>query len=290
MAKKLKKLMQEGTVVLPGAFNGISARLVEEAGFRALYISGAGLANGVAAMPDVGLLTLTEVIAQASYITNAVNIPCIADGETGFGESVNVVRMVEEMERIGAAGVHIEDQILPKKCGHLSGKDLILPEDMAEKIAAAVEARNDPEFLIIARTDARGVEGFDEAVKRAVLYIDAGADVIFPEALESREEFRLFAEKVKAPLLANMTEFGRTPYMTVKDFGEMGYRMVIFPLTAFRVMIRSVKDALGKLKAEGTQQGFLEKMLHRKELYKILGYKDYEDIDQKVWDEFHKED
>ena len=257
---------------MPGAFNGIIAKLIEETGFKALYISGAGLANGVAALPDTGLLTMTEVLSQAGFITRAVKIPCIVDGDTGFGEPLNVIRMVEGMESIGAAGVHIEDQQFPKKCGHLPGKELVSHEKMVEKITAAVEAKQDPDFMVIARTDARAVEGLDGAIKRAHQYLQAGADAIFPEALESREEFDQFAKEIKLPLLANMTEFGKSPYITVKEFEEMGYSMVIFPLTAMRFMLKSLQGALEKLKAEGTQEGLLEEMFTRKEVYKLIGY------------------
>ncbi|MFQ5686598.1 MAG: methylisocitrate lyase [Candidatus Scalindua sp.] len=282
MKPKIKELMKDGIVVMPGAFNAISARLVEKAGFKAVYISGAGLANGVAAMPDIGLLTMTEVLTQSKYIIDAVDIPCIIDGDTGFGEAINVVRMIKEMEGLGVGGVHIEDQEMPKKCGHLAGKRLVSPEAMAVKIAAAVEARTATDFLIIARTDARAVEGIDEAIKRANLYLEAGADAIFPEALESIEEFILFRKEVSAPLLANMTEFGKSPYLSVKEFEEMGYNMVIFPLTTFRVTLKSVADVLSKLKEEGSQETFIEKMMTRKELYEIIGYEDYKEIDKKI--------
>ena len=286
MSAKIEELMNEGIVVMPGAFNAISAKLVEKTGFKALYVSGAGLVNGVAAMPDVGLFTMTEVQTQVGYIINAVDIPCIVDGDTGFGESVNVMRMVKGLEEIGAAGVHIEDQELPKKCGHLSGKRLVSSQAMAEKIASAVEARRNPDFLIIARTDARGVEGLKNAIERANIYLEAGADVIFPEALESKEEFIMFKKEVTVPLLANMTEFGKTPYFTVSEFEDMGCSMVIFPLTAFRVMLKTVKDILGKLKTEGTQKELIEKMLTRKELYELIGYKDYEGMDKKIKGKF----
>ena len=282
MKPKIKDLMKDGIVVMPGAFNAISAKLVERAGFKAVYISGAGLANGVAAMPDIGLLTMTEVLTQSKYIIDAVDIPCIIDGDTGFGEAINVMMMIKEMEGLGAGGVHIEDQEMPKKCGHLAGKGLVSPEAMAVKITAAVEARTDHDFLIIARTDARAVEGIDEAIKRAAVYLEAGADAIFPEALESKEEFALFRKEVSAPLLANMTEFGKSPYTSVKEFEEMGYNMVIFPLTAFRVMLKSVADTLSKLKAEGSQETFIEEMMTREELYEIIGYEDYEVIDKKI--------
>jgi methylisocitrate lyase len=274
--------MGQGIVVMPGAFNGILAKLVEDTGFKALYISGAGLANGIAAMPDIGLLTMTEVLIQAGFIARAVEIPCIVDGDTGFGEPLNVMRMVEGMENIGAAGVHIEDQEMPKKCGHLSGKRLVSPRAMIEKISAAVEAKQDPDFLIIARTDGRETEGLEGAVKRANMYVDAGADAVFPEALESREEFIRFAKEVKVPLLANMTEFGKTPYITAEEFEEMGYSMVIFPLTMMRVMLKSLKGTLARLKARGSQKELLDEMFTRKEVYDLIGYKSYEEMDKKI--------
>jgi methylisocitrate lyase len=260
--KGIKELMRQGIVVMPGVFNAVTALIARDAGFKATYISGAGLANSMAAMPDVGLLTMTEVIQQARYIIDSVDTPCIVDGDTGFGETVNVMRMVRELEGIGAAGVHIEDQEIPKKCGHLSGKN--------------------PDFIIIARTDARESEGLKGAIERAELYLEAGADCIFPEALESKQEFSTFKKEISAPLLANMTEFGKTPYITVNEFDEMGYAMVIFPLTALKVMLKSVKKALKKLKEEGTQKGFLDEMFTRKELYELIGYGDYEGIDRKI--------
>ncbi len=268
-------------MVMPGAFNGLTAKLAENAGFKGLYISGAGLANGVAAMPDTGLLTMTEVLTQSAYITRAVDIPCIVDGDTGFGGPLNVIRLVEDLQNIGAAGVHIEDQMMPKKCGHLSGKSLIEPEAMKEKIIAAAEAKKDPDFLVIARTDARASEGMDGAIKRANLYIEAGADGVFPEALESADEFRRFAKEVNAPLLANMTEFGKTPYLTVSEFEEMGYAIVIFPLTMMRVMLKSLKETLDVLKAKGTQKELLGGMFTRQELYELIDYKELEVSDEK---------
>lgn len=286
--KAIKDLMRQGMVVMPGVFNAITARLAEDAGFKANYISGAGLANGVAAVPDIGLLTMTEVIEQARYIIDSVDTPCIVDGDTGFGEAVNVMRMVEGMEKIGAAGVHIEDQEIPKKCGHLTGKRLVPPGAMAEKIAAAVEARKSSDFLIIARTDAREGEGLKGAIERAGIYLEAGAECIFPEALESPEEFKTFKKEVNAPLLANMTEFGRTPFISVKEFEEMGYTFVIFPMTAFKVMLKSIKEAFTRLKAEGTQEGFLDAMFTRKELYRLIGYEGYEGVDKKIAGLFKK--
>ncbi len=281
-AARLRKLIKNGVVALPGAFNAAIALLVERCGFQAVYISGAGLANGVAGLPDVGLMSLNEVACQASYIARSVRIPAIVDGETGFGGPLNVIRAVEAFEQAGLAGVHFEDQVMPKRCGHLSGKQLISPEAMAEKIQAAVQARSDPDFLIIARTDARGVNGLKDAISRAQCYLEAGADVIFPEALESAKEFEEFARKVKAPLMANMTEFGRTPYLSVKEFWEMGYCMVLFPMTAFRVAMKAVQQALFELKNIGTQKDLLSRMQTRQELYDLVGYSAYEELDRKL--------
>lgn len=278
----IKEQMKDHIVVMPGVFNAISAMIARDAGFDALYISGAGIANSVAGVPDIGLMTLTEVETQSRYIVDAVDIPCIIDGDTGFGEVVNVMRMVRTLEKAGLAGVHIEDQELPKRCGHLSGKRIVSARVMTEKIAAAVEARRDPNFLIIARTDVRAIEGIDASIERAKMYLDAGADVIFPEALESRKEFAVFSKEIDAPLMANMTEFGKTPFITASQFESMGYNMVIFPLTAFRTMLKSVKNTLEKLKAEGTQKGMVKGMLTRRELYRLIGYKNYECVDKRI--------
>ncbi|OHE89264.1 MAG: methylisocitrate lyase, partial [Verrucomicrobia bacterium RIFCSPLOWO2_12_FULL_64_8] len=212
--------MGAGTVVLPGVFNAATGMLAERAGFEAVYISGAGIANGVAGLPDIGLLTMDEVVRQAGYIADAVQIPCLCDADTGFGEPLNVYRTVQAFERAGVAGIHIEDQVAPKRCGHLSGKMLVSAQHMAEKVSAAVEARVDRDLLIVARTDARAVGGFDEAVSRAQVYLRAGADVIFPEALLSKQEFEEFAKQVSAPLLANMTEFGKSPFLSAAELAD----------------------------------------------------------------------
>ena len=283
-AKRLRKLIDGGTVALPGAYNAASALLVERTGFEALYISGAGIANGVAGFPDIGILTMDEVVRQAAYIADAVRIPCLCDADTGFGEPLNVYRTVRAFERAGISGIHLEDQQFPKRCGHLSGKTLISPDHMVEKLAAATEARGDPDFLIVARTDARGVTGFDDAVARAHTYIKAGADVIFPEALASREEFAEFAKEVKAPLLANMTEFGKSPFLSVAEFSEIGYRMVIFPMTAFRVAMKAAEATYAELRAKGTQLGLVDRMQTRQELYDLIRYSDYEAIDRRLGD------
>jgi methylisocitrate lyase len=268
----LRRSIRDGCVAMPGVFNAATARLVERAGFPAVYISGAGLANATAGVPDIGLLTLTEVAQLAGYIANAVRIPALVDADTGFGGPKKVARTVQEFERTGLAGMHLEDQVFPKRCGHLAGKALVAVEEMAEKLRAAVRARRDKDFLIVARTDARAVEGFEAAVRRAKRYLKAGADAIFPEALESEKEFREFARQVRAPLLANMTEFGRSPLLSARQLAAMGYRMVIFPLTAFRVSMKSAENCLRDLKRRGTQRGWLERMQTRQELYDLLNY------------------
>lgn len=286
--KRLRELLKQGTVAMPGAFNAISAKIIEQAGFDALYVSGAGLSNGVGGYPDIGFMTATEMAVQAGYIARSVNIPAIADADNGYGEAVNVFRTVQDYERQGLSGLHIEDQVIPKRCGHLDGKQIISLENMREKIAAAKEARVNPDFMIIARTDSKAVEGFDAAVKRAHSYLEAGADMIFPEALTTAEEFAEFARQVKAPLLANMTEFGKTPYLTLQEFESFGYNIVIFPMTAFRIMMKAVEDGMRILKAEGTQASLLENMTNRENLYKLIHYQDYERLDAQLATQFSK--
>jgi methylisocitrate lyase len=271
-AASLRNLIANGSVAMPGVPNAALARQVERAGFSALYISGAGLANATAGVPDVGLLGLTEVAQLAGYIAKAVKIPALVDADTGFGGAESVARTIYELERAGLAGCHLEDQEFPKRCGHLAGKTLISAEEMADKIRAAVAARRDPDFLIMARTDARGVEDFDRAVKRAQTYLEAGADAIFPEALPSAEEFRNFAREVSAPLLANMTEFGKSPLLRLDELAELGYRMVIFPMSAFRVSMKASEQFFRALKEQGTQTEWLDKMQTRQELYAMLDY------------------
>lgn len=271
-AARLRQLIANGCVAMPGVFNASIARLVERAGFDALYISGAGLCNATAGVPDVGLLTMSEVVLLAGYIARAVKIPCIVDADTGFGGADNAARTVRELQAAGLAGCHIEDQEFPKRCGHLAGKSLVSVEDMNEKIGAAAAAKRDRDFLLIARTDARAVEDFDSAVERARSYLKAGADAIFPEALQTREEFRDFAKAVEAPLLANMTEFGKSPLMPVRELAELGFQMVIFPQTVFRATMRRAEELLGDLKASGTQESWIGRMQTRKELYALLDY------------------
>src|SRR5438309_4108498 len=243
-AARLRELISKDALMMPGVPNALMARQVEKAGFDVVYISGAGLANATAGVPDIGLLTLTEVLQLAGYIAHAVKIPAIVDADTGFGGAENVARTIYELERAGLAGCHIEDQEFPKRCGHLSGKSIVDLEEMTGKIKAAVAARRDPDFMIIARTDARAVEDFDRAVERAGEYLAAGADAIFPEALRTEEEFRDFAKEIDRPLLANMTEFGKSPTLTFQQLAEFGYRMVIFPQSAFRVSMKASEKFL----------------------------------------------
>jgi len=279
--KAFKELMVKKGVVLPGAFNALTAKQIEKNGFEAVYISGAAL-SASAGLPDIGLLTLSEFTFFIKYITTAVNLPCIADADTGFGEVINVRRTVQEYENSGLTGMHIEDQVMPKRCGHLAGKKLISTEEMCQKIKTACLSRTDENFLIIARTDARSVEGFEEAVNRAKAYFKAGADAIFPEALNSKEEFEEFARQVNVPLLANMTEFGVSPLMTAKELFSLGYKMIIFPVTALRVTMKNTELLYQEIKQNGTQKNFLDKMQTRNELYDLIDYDAYAELDQKV--------
>ena len=269
---RLRELINKSCVAIPGVPNAAVARQVERAGFEAVYISGAGMANSTAGVPDIGLLTLTEVARLAGYIAHAVNIPAIVDADTGFGGAENVARTIRELESAGLAGCHIEDQEFPKRCGHLAGKSIVDVDEMVGKIKAAVAARSDPDFMIIARTDARAVEDFDRAVNRAGRYLEAGADAIFPEALPSAEEFKTFAAEIKAPLLANMTEFGKSPLLSFKELSDLGYGMVIYPMSAFRVSMKASEEFLRDLKKQGTQSGWIDKMQTRQELYDLLNY------------------
>jgi methylisocitrate lyase len=271
-AARLRQLIAQGCVMLPGVPNAAIARQVELAGFDAVYISGAGMANATAGVPDVGLLSMSEVVRLAGYAASAVTIPAIVDADTGFGGAENVARTICELEKAGLAGCHIEDQEFPKRCGHLAGKSVVDVDEMAGRITAAVKARRDEDFMIIARTDARGVENFDQTVERALRYLNAGADAIFPEALQSADEFKTFAREVKAPLLANMTEFGKSPLLSSQELSDFGYRMVIFPQSAFRVSMKATEEFLRDLKKAGTQSGWIQKMQTREQLYKLLDY------------------
>jgi len=268
----LRQLIAKGPVMMPGVPNAAMARQVQRVGFDAVYASGAGMANATAGVPDIGLLGMAEVVQLAGYIAKAVKIPVVVDADTGFGGAENVGRTIRELESAGLAGCHIEDQEFPKRCGHLAGKSIIDLDEMVAKIKAAVAARRDPEFMIIARTDARSVEDFDRTVGRAEKYLEAGADAIFPEALQSAKEFRDFAKAIDLPLLANMTEFGQSPLLSFQELVELGYRMVIFPQSAFRVAMKASEKFLRALKKSGSQKEWIDEMQTRQELYELLDY------------------
>jgi methylisocitrate lyase len=271
-SKRFRELIAERVVILPGAVNALSARLIQREGFEAMYLSGAVLANSVGGVPDVGLMTLTEAREHAARCAAGTSIPILMDADTGYGGPENAARTVRDLESVGVSGIHLEDQEFPKRCGHLEGKRLVSEDEFCEKIAAAAKAKASPDFLLLARTDARGVAGYDEAVRRAHAYLRAGADGIFPEALQTREEFARFARDVPTTLLANMTEFGKTPQLTADEFGEMGYHLVIYPVTLQRVAMKAVEQALRTLKAERSQQSLLDRMQTRQELYDLLDY------------------
>lgn len=270
-ATRLRNLMNQGTVMCPGAFNALVGRAIAAAGFDAAYISGGATANA-AGVPDVGMLTLTEVCRTIREVSEASGLPVVADADTGYGEEEMIVRAVHEYERAGAAGMHLEDQVFPKRCGHLDGKKLVTTERMVENIRAAVAAKSHEDFLVIARTDARSVVDLDEAVARGIAYREAGADMIFPEGLSSAKEFADFSDRCPGLLLANMTEFGKTPVLHVDRFSEMGYDLVIYPVTMQRIAMGAVTDALSKLRSDGDVAGIIDAMQTRQDLYDLLGY------------------
>lgn len=278
--QRLRELLATSTIAMPGAFNALTALQIERAGFDALYVSGAAI-SAARGLPDIGLISLAEMAADAAVIANAVAIPALVDADTGYGPPSMVREAVREFERVGLAGMQLEDQDAAKKCGHLPGKRVVPIEDMVAKLTAAVQARSHPDFLIVARTDARAVEGMEAAIRRAKAYADAGADILFPEALLSAEEFGAFAREmtqsgVHVPLMANMTEFGKTPYVRVSEFEALGYRAVLFPVSALRVAARAVETLLAELTCVGTQREWLDRMMPRQELYDLLRYDDHD--------------
>jgi methylisocitrate lyase len=280
--KQLRLLVEDSTIQVPGAPNALVARLMERMGFDAVYLSGAAFSASVFGLPDVGLFTLTELAQQTTYLTRTMTLPVIVDADTGFGGTLNVERTIVELEAAGAAAIQLEDQELPKRCGHLSGKSLVDTEAMCAKIRAAVGARSDPETVIIARTDARGVTNLDDALARARAYIAAGADWIFPEALTTPDEFERFAREIEVPLVANMTEFGKSPLLTLDDLAGMGYSAVLYPVTLLRVAMKATEAALAVISAEGSQKSLLDEGLlqTREELYDLLDYQDFEERDR----------
>ncbi len=278
--ERLQELIEKPEILgVPGAHNGLAGMLAREAGFEALYISG-GAVTATLGLPDLGVLTLEELCFVTRMVSRSTDLPLIVDGDTGYGEVLNAMRVVKELEHAGAGAVHIEDQILPKKCGHLNDKRLVSPEDAAAKISAAKKASS--HILVIARTDAAAVEGLEGAISRARLYKDAGADILFPDALPSEQDFRAFAEAVPGPKMANMTEFGRTPYFTAQQFQDMGYDIVIWPATSMRVAAHAMAELYAHIKEHGGAEALMEKMPTRAELYETIGYYDYEALDEGI--------
>lgn len=283
-----ESLVSETITKLPGAFNPLTARLIEDIskdsdnGFDGVYVSGAVVANDLG-LPDIGLTTLTEVAHRGGQIARATNLPVLIDADTGFGEPMSAARTVAEFEAAGLAALHLEDQVNPKRCGHLDGKEVVPRELMLRRIAAAVRERSDDAFVICARTDAAGIEGIDEAIERAKAYADAGADLIFTEALYSEADFAQFREAVDVPLLANMTEFGKTELLSASTLQNLGYNAVIWPVTTFRIAMGQTEAMLRDIAETGTQEPWLDKMQHRSRLYELVRYEDYNQFDQSVF-------
>jgi methylisocitrate lyase len=274
---RLREAVQaEQPLQLPGIINAYSAMLAASAGFRALYVSGAGVANASFGLPDLGITTLNDVIEDVSRITSAVDLPVLVDADTGFGGAFQIARTIKQLTRAGAAGLHIEDQVAAKRCGHRPNKAIVSKDEMVDRIRAAVDAREDEHFVIMARTDAIAVEGLDAAIDRARACVEAGADMIFPEAVDRLEVYQKFAEAVKVPMLANLTEFGRTPLFTLEELRGVGVGLALYPLSAFRAMSAAALHVFRTIRQDGTQQGVVERMQTRAELYDFIQYLDYE--------------
>lgn len=266
----------------PGAFSPFVAMIASELGFDGIYVSGAGISNEMG-LPDVGLTTQTEVVGRGRAISRVTELPAIIDIDTGFGEAMSAARTVQELEDNGLVGCHLEDQMNPKRCGHLDGKSLVEDSQMVQKVKAAVAGKRDPNFLIIARTDARASEGLDRAIERAKAYVDAGAEMIFPEALANEAEFEKFRKAIKVPLLANMTEFGKSKLLNTKQLENLGFNLVIYPQTAFRLAMKAVEDGLRDLKTNDDQEGIVKNMQTRARLYEIVRYEEYNAFDTNIF-------
>ena len=281
--KEFKEALQSGKLLqFPGAYNPMVAMLIEQKNFDGVYVSGAVMANSLG-LPDIGMTTLTEVSQMASAIAKVTSLPSIMDIDTGFGETMSVARTIKELTYLGMAGCHMEDQVNPKRCGHLDNKELVSADAMVQKIKAAVEAKDDENFILIARTDARGVEGLDKALDRAKAYVDAGADMIFPEAMKDESEFEAFRKAVDVPLLANMTEFGKSRLLSKSELQNLGYNLVIYPVTTQRLAMHAVEKGLDTIFEEGSQESLLDEMQTRKRLYEVLHYEDYNAYDSSIY-------
>jgi methylisocitrate lyase len=270
-------LAAERPLQIVGTVNAFSALLAQKAGFRAIYISGAGVANASFGLPDLGITMLSDVCDDIRRITGATDLPLLVDADTGWGGAFNIARTVKDFIRSGAAGLHLEDQVQTKRCGHRPGKALVAAGEMVDRIKAATDARTDPDFVIMARTDAHAVEGQRAALDRAQLYVDAGADMIFAEALTTLDEYRQFTARIRVPVLANLTEFGKTPMFTTKELADAGVRLVLYPLSAFRAMSKAALNVYATIRQQGTQQSVIDTMQTRAELYEVLGYHAYEE-------------
>lgn len=281
--RKFRRGLESGRLLrFPGAFSPLVAKLVAEIGFDGVYVSGAVLSADLG-LPDIGLTTLTEVAGRGAQIASGTDLPTLIDADTGFGEPMSAARTVTLLEDAGLAGLHLEDQVNPKRCGHLDGKAVVETSEMVKRLRAAVSARRDPDFVICARTDAAGIEGIPAAIDRAKAYADAGADLIFTEALHTPADFEQFREAVDVPLLANMTEFGKSELLTTQQLSEIGYNAVIYPVTALRLAMHAVEVGLREISSAGTQSGLLDQMQHRSRLYELLRYNDYNQFDSDIF-------
>jgi len=269
-------VQQERPLQVVGAVNAYTALLAEKSGFKALYLSGAGVANASFGLPDLGITSLNDVCEDVRRITSATDLPLLVDADTGWGAAFNIARTTADLIKSGAAGMHLEDQVQAKRCGHRPGKALVSMVEMADRLKAAVDSRVDPSFVIMARTDAHAVEGQQAALDRAQAYVEAGADMIFAEALTTLAEYRQFTQTVKVPVLANLTEFGKTPLFTVTEMADAGVSLALYPLSAFRAMSQAALAVYSEIRSKGTQQGVIDRMQTRTELYDVLGYDEYE--------------
>jgi methylisocitrate lyase len=280
-------LADERPLQIAGTINAYCALLARHAGFRAIYLSGAGVANASFGLPDLGITTLNDVLEDARRITGACDLPLLVDADTGWGGAFSIARTVRELTRAGAAALHLEDQVAAKRCGHRPGKALVPPEEMSDRIKAAVDARPDPSFVLMARTDAYSVEGLPAAIDRARRYVESGADMIFAEAMTTLEEYRQFTQAIQVPVLANLTEFGKTPLFSLEQMREAGVAMVLYPLSAFRAMSAAAARVYETIRRGGSQKDLLDSMQTREQLYDVLGYHEYE---QKLDELFARDD
>ncbi len=279
----LRRLLQQDDVLLaPGCFNALSARLIEQAGFKVIYVSGASVAGNFLGYPDIGLVTMSEILENARNIVQVTRLPVVCDADTGFGNAINLTRTVREFESAGLAGIQIEDQLMPKKCGHTEGKLLVSKDEMVQKVRAAVDARKDPDFVFVARTDAIAVNGLEDALERAQAYREAGADVIFVEAPRNVEEMSRICRTIQAPLLANMVEGGgKTPILGIQELKKMGYKMVIYPVSAHMAAIRAMQEVLTVLKEDGTTARYAPRMVSFQEMFEVVGRSGYVRLEKK---------